>query len=83
MKFRLFLSACCAVAAVSCGLVAHAAKPNSKVWTSASDKTLPASFAVQGEYATPADNEVQFGCQVLQMGFLTFITGHAIAFAVD
>ncbi len=77
MKFRLLLSTCFAVAAVSCGLVAHAANPNSKVWTSAGDKTLPASFAVQGEYATPAENEDQFGCQVIALGGDAF---HAVVY---
>lgn len=39
-----------------------------EVWTDPADKTLPADFKFQGEYATAKSDAAQLGCQVIALG---------------
>jgi Domain of Unknown Function (DUF1080) len=42
-------------------------KPETKVWTSASDPTLPADYKFQGEYVGEDKEGNKFGCQVIAL----------------
>jgi len=66
--------------ALACLLICqatNAAGPKNKVWTSTADKTLPASFAVQGEYVGAAADGSKTGCQVIALGGDAF---HAVVY---
>lgn len=48
-----------------------------EVWTDPADKTLPADFKFQGEYATDDASLAKFGCQVIALGGGKF---HAVVY---
>ena len=66
--FSLFITVLMAVSAE--------AKKSTNVWTDASDKSLPADFALQGEYIGKLDGKM-VGCQVIALGKGQF---HAVVY---
>jgi hypothetical protein len=56
------------VVVVSVLTLCLAQQPGKEVWTDANDKSLPADFAIQGEYVGNGPAGSKLGCQVIALG---------------
>jgi hypothetical protein len=56
--------------------VCLAQQPKKEVWTDPNDKSLPADFAIQGEYAGNGPDGGKVGCQVIALGNGAFQAVH-------